>query len=603
MAGKVLELDSILVKDELGCKIATQWQTWDSFRVQWKSDKEEISRYIFATDTTQTTNSKLPWKNKTTIPKLCQIRDNLYANYTASSFPNPHWLDWVADNPSDADKQKADTIKNYMAYVIKQSHFKAEMDKIILDYIDYGNCFAMPEWIDQRVTLPDKTQVGYVGPSLRRISPLDIVFNPTAESFDRSPKIIRSLVSVGEVKEMLLNLSTDETRQDYADLWEYLKGIRSQAQSFPGDTVNKDNLFNVDGFSGFREYLDSDYVEILTFYGDIYDSENDDFLKNYKIMVVDRHKVIVKKPNPSFFGYPPIYHIAWRKRQDNLWGMGPLDNLVGMQYRIDHLENLKADIFDLTAFPVIKVKGLTEDFNWGPNERIYVSDDGDVEMLSPDVQALQANIDIQNLERLMEEMAGAPREAVGFRTPGEKTKYEVQRLENAASRVYQNKIKQFEEQLTEPALNALLELARRNVSSAFTINVWDEEFKMQTFQELTVADITGSGKIKPIAARHFAEQAELVQNLTNLANSTLFPLIEPHISGIATANMFESIFNMEDYKIIMPYIAISERAEAQKLMQITQENAQMQATTPSGLNPDDVDNAPTMDQTPQGPQG
>jgi hypothetical protein len=41
--------------------------------------------------------------------------------------------------------------------------------------------------------------------------------------------------------------------------------------------------------------------------------------------------------------------------------MGPLDNLVGMQYRIDHLENLKADVFDLIAFPPLKIKGYVED--------------------------------------------------------------------------------------------------------------------------------------------------------------------------------------------------------------------------------------------------
>ena len=35
----------------------------------------------------------------------------------------------------------------------------------------------------------------------------------------------------------------------------------------------------------------------------------------------------------------------------------------------------------------------------------------------------------------MEEMAGAPKEAMGFRSPGEKTAYEVQRMENAASQV------------------------------------------------------------------------------------------------------------------------------------------------------------------------
>ena len=51
----------------------------------------------------------------------------------------------------------------------------------------------------------------------------------------------------------------------------------------------------------------------------------------------------------------------------------------------------------------------------------------------PDVNALQANMELANLQEQMEIMAGAPREAMGFRTPGGKTKYEVQSLENAAS--------------------------------------------------------------------------------------------------------------------------------------------------------------------------
>jgi len=53
---------------------------------------------------------------------------------------------------------------------------------------------------------------------------------------------------------------------------------------------------------------------------------------------------------------------------------------------------------------------------------------------------------------------------MGFRSPGEKTKYEVQRLENASARIFQNKINQFEEQIVEPLLNAMLELARRNLA-------------------------------------------------------------------------------------------------------------------------------------------
>src|SRR5258708_9446601 len=99
-------------------------------------------------------------------------------------------------------------------------------------------------------------------------------------------------------------------------------------------------------------------------------------------------------------------------------------------------------------------------------------------MIVPDGKALSGNLEIENLERLMEEMAGAPREAMGFRTPGEKTKYEVQSLENAAARLFQNKIKQFEEQIIEPLLNAMLELARRNLTGPTVIKVFDDEFKI-----------------------------------------------------------------------------------------------------------------------------
>jgi hypothetical protein len=599
MAGEVLVIEDILTMDNLACNIANFWQQWDSLRTQWKTQTDETHRFLFATDTTQTSVAKLPWKNKTTLPKLCQIRDNLYANYTATLFPQRKWVIWEAGSPESAYTAKRDAIENYMQWVLSQPNFKREMDKLILDYIDYGNCFATIDWCDERIELADKTQVGYVGPALRRINPFDIVFNPIAESFERSPKIIRTLMSMGELKKMLERMSVDDNTEDYKKIYNYLKDIRSSVANFQGDRTNRDSIFNISGFSSFGNYLDSDFVEILTFYGDIYSREDDKFYENHIITVVDRHKIISKKPNPSFFGQPPIWHIGWRRRQDNLWAMGPLDNLVGMQYRIDHLENLKADVWDLTAFPVQKIKGSgVEEYEWGPNERIVMDSDSDVEMERPDAGALQANVDIEYLLSKMEEMAGAPKEAVGFRTPGEKTKYEVQRLENASSRVYQNKINQFSD-FVEKCLNGLLELGRRNTGSAFTIAITDDEFDIQTFQQLTVTDITGVGRIRPIAARHFAEQAELVQNLTSLAGSGLMPIVQPHMSGVATAKTFDYMFNTKDFGIFVPFIGITEQAEAQKIASISQENAMTSAATPSGLTPDDY-NASSVGQAPQG---
>jgi hypothetical protein len=609
MTGQVMELHNVIQPDMLATRLTEKWVEWETLRQVKKNDWEEVRRYVYATDTTQTTNASLPWKNKTTVPKLCQIRDNLYSNYTATLFPQRKNVVWLANEYDSNSADKRNAIENVSVWWMEQPSFKHEIDKIILDYIDFGNCFATVEWYDSRVTQPGqhrshypspiegvvwsddpseagRTQSGYVGPVIRRINPLDIVMNPTAENFMQSPKIVRSIISMGELRERLQRMSTDENRAEYEALFEYLKDIRFHARTFQGDWIQRDHLYSMDGFTNFRAYLLSDFVEILTFYGDFYDYINDVFEKNRVITVIDRHKLIGNKPNPSYFSNPPIFHVPWRKKQDNLWGMGPLDNLVGMQYRMDHVENMKADVFDLVTYPVQKIKGFVEDFLWQPGEKIFIGDEGDVELLVPDVAALNANLEIQNLERLMEEMAGAPREAMGFRSPGEKTKYEVQRLENAASRIFQNKIKQFEEQMIEPLLNAMLELARRNMTGVTAIQVFDDEFKVASFRELTVQDITGIGRIKPVAARHFAEQAELVQNLTNLAGSNLWQIVQPHFSGVKLAKMFENTFNIEDLQIVNPFVSIAEQAEGQQMMQTAQQQLQMQQQTATGMGDD-----------------
>src|SRR5712671_7597596 len=178
MTGQVAEFASILQPDMLATRMTERYVELDGLRNPWKVDKEEIRRYVYATDTTQTTNNQLPWKNKTTIPKLCQIRDNLYSNYTATLFPQRKWLVWEANERDSNSVDKRDAITNYMSWSINQPSFKHELDKCILDYIDFGNCFATVEWTDERIEREDGTvQSGYIGPSVRRISPLDTVFN------------------------------------------------------------------------------------------------------------------------------------------------------------------------------------------------------------------------------------------------------------------------------------------------------------------------------------------------------------------------------------------------------------------------------------------
>lgn len=572
MGSRTLDINTILRPDNLARQIAQTFQEWEIYRNHWLRGKTEIMRYIFATDTSTTTNAILPWKNSTHMPKLCQIRDNLNANYMAALFPNDKPIEWEGDDQDSDSKATREVIESYMENKMRMGQFRTEVQKCVNDWIDYGNCFAMTEFVAEQIKDPTTGEItaGFVGPKVVRVSPLDICFNPTSATFTESPKIIRSLKTLGSLKADI----DDRPEMGYlAGVFEDLVSYRKALSGVSQGDFAKNSEYQVDGFSNYWNYLQSGYVEIMDFYGDMYDHETKEFHKNVLISVVDRNKIIRNIPNPSWLGQAGIFHCGWRLRPDNLYAMGPLDNLVGMQYRIDHLENAKADAFDLIIHPVMKIKGFVEDFDYGPGERIYTGDDGDVEFERPDTTMLNADTQIQMYEQKMEEMAGAPKQAMGFRTPGEKTAYEVQVLDQGSNRIFLNKTAYFEEIFLEPAINSMLEVARRNMSPSDLIRVVDDQYGVVNFMKITKDDISAKGKIRPIGARHFARNANMVQNLTQLAGSALGQdqAVNAHISGKKIAHLMEELLGLEEFGLVQDNIRIMEQIETQKLVNSAQQ--------------------------------
>jgi hypothetical protein len=236
---------------------------------------------------------------------------------------------------------------------------------------------------------------------------------------------------------------------------------------------------------------------------------------------------------------------------------------------MDHLENLRADVFDQIAFPVLKIKGDVEDFDFQPGTRIYLGDEGDVGYLAPDPTALNADNQIAVIENKMEQLAGAPREAMGIRTPGEKTAFEISSLQNAASRIFQNKTQHFERIFVEPILNAMLEASRRNMDASDVIRVMDDELSVSIFQTITKEDITANGKIIPMGARHFAERAQRVQNLSQLWQlKASDPSVAAHLSGKEFARIMAE--ELGEKSLFASNISIYENYETQKVAQEVQ---------------------------------
>jgi hypothetical protein len=177
-------------------------------------------------------------------------------------------------------------------------------------------------------------------------------------------------------------------------------------------------------------------------------------------------------------------------------------------------------------------------------------------------------------------MAGAPKEAMGFRTPGEKTAFEVQQLQNAAGRIFQHKVNKFEIEFLEPIINTMLEIARRNMDMVELARVMDDDLGVMDFLSITKDDITAKGKLRPLGARHYAARAQLVQNMLGVFNSPIGQIIAPHISAKRLANMVEEYMGFEKYAFIKDNAVIFEQAESQKLLNEVQQSMATQQSTP-----------------------
>ena len=173
MAKRPLEIDKGYNRDDAAKYISETWNTYQTQRLEQLNRWQEVRNYVFATDTTTTTNKTLPWKNSTTLPKLCQIRDNLHSNYISALFPNDEWLRWEAYSQNDAVKKKKDAITAYMSNKTRVSEYRGEVSRLLYDYIDYGNAFATVSFEKSYITnaLGEKVS-DYIGPRLHRISPI-----------------------------------------------------------------------------------------------------------------------------------------------------------------------------------------------------------------------------------------------------------------------------------------------------------------------------------------------------------------------------------------------------------------------------------------------
>ena len=600
MSTNVLSLLAALTPENMADEIINKWVRFKLARNSWESEMLEIRNYAFATSTRTTEVNSNQYNNSTTIPKLSQIAMNLKANYSAHLFGNPDWVQFEAFDTDSAALESKEMVQAYARTKVKRKGYEKVFDRCLDDWIYTGVAFAQQRYVTEMgVDRSGKPMMIYQGPVLERISPDDICFDVTATDFKSAVKIVRKIYTLGDIARLVNDDSHPAFTQAMLDNIRNTKLlVRSSGMIKPPEGVDwKGQALTKDGFGDLLEYVSGDLVEVHEFYGDMYSVETGEFLPNHKIIVVDRRMVIEAEPIPNSNGSQLIYMTGWESRPENLMAMSPLARLVGMQFKLDKLENMRADIFDRIAHPdVVEIGDIEFYGERGEIGGRYVVDEGgDVKYLRPDATILNADFQINTTMLIMEEMAGSPRNATGFRTPGEKTKFEVQVLDNGGNRIFREKTKNFEQEFVEEVLNDMIMLGRDNIGESDMVSTQGTEFDIQKFLSINAEDLNISGKLRARGSTLFAEKANALQNLTTLLNNpNLLGMIQQHTSRIALFRAVEELADLKTFNIFLPNIGVQEDQATAKIANQAQKGTEVNQAI-DAMEPEDEfdENAPT----------
>ena len=565
-----LEIKILQEPDSLATAISNKFVAWENSRDKWYRNAQETLENLYATSTQEIKNQSHEWDNSTHIPKLTQIRDMLITYYLDAMFSLPDYIEWEAYDQNSSDAKTKNTLKSLAKQMIHDSQFEPTIRQIVEDYVDYGNAFATA--IPYRQTL--QNSIIYEGPKAVRINPMDIFFDPLATTFEQAPKIIRTVMTLGELMQSAEQFTQDENVFKKA----LNKAMKKRKQIFDTIAANRkdvivDDMCNIAGTGSWSSYYMSDTVELLTFYGDLYDIENNKLYKNSRIIVMDRSHVLLNEPITDYGFGCNIFKAGWRDRKDNLWSMSPLDNIKGMQFMIDFLENKRADVFNLISNPIIVTKGDVEMPEYiFPGCHVGVDVDGDIQFIRPDATALQADLYVDRYLTLMEEMAGTPREAMGFRTPGEKTAFEISQLNTASSRLFNEKVRKFEKEVLEPLLTLMIRIYMSDESRVVKLKTYTE-MGSPMYEDVYLSDLKALGRFVAMGSNTYTEKAKIAQTLMQLSNTTLYqdPLVSNWINPEVTAKALIYSTGLDKFDgIIQPNARVSAELE----MRSVAENAQ-----------------------------
>lgn len=555
MSGEVISQQPLEEPHQLAAFITNLWDRYQRNKDEVMDRWQEVQEYRNATDTTEISSAANLFDHNIHVPLIEKIAPQLEAIILQTLIPHENWFDFQAYDAASNNKEKRHNLKEYFKNRYHVSDQNLTLSKWVSDIVDTGNGFLQMGFTNGGQMRGSKT--GYIGPTTVRISPYDIVFDPVCTSFHDSFKIIREMITVGELYK--------RGEQGVFDK-DMIKDLLSNRQNFnPQDysTRKKNAQYVPTGYRSIEEYYNSGYVEILWFYGSIFDSYNQELMEDRTVVVADSKYVVLDQATDTWDGKPYICHTGWQPRQDNLWYRGPLENLLGMNYMANHRENAKSHALDKMIHPDM--------FFSGDIQPLYDEETGQINYIAPEggqvteigdnTQFLQFQTEVDRMVAMSLETIGLPPQFLGFRTAGEKTLGEVTALQEGAMRPFLHKLRNMERAL-EFMINSHLQLTYDNMGDVVEVGIRTADGILKT-SKLTKQDFRINGGFVARGASRFSQKQKLMTDLIQINATGLMALTQPHWSSVKTAEKVADFMELGGEGIIKPWVAMEEQMQAQ----------------------------------------
>lgn len=555
-----------LDRDIVAKAITDKYVSWQADRQTFLKEAQDIRDYLFSTTALNGPSSNQKHVHKNHVPQLAQIYESLNTQHWNILFANPKFFDFIPER--FADRDIAANIVELLLSKLERKNFRETTGRSLVSFFNMvGPAIAR---VTTEIEYDEDGSIAYKGFVVKNVDYKNIVFDPTAEDFYCTAKVIRS---VAHMSDIIQAAKKDENGIYNQEAIKYLKEARSASPKGMSDYVKQLTKTGImyDGFNTTEDYLNSGKVEILEYIGDLYNSATGEVQTRRIIKIVDRLHVLSNVANDAPAGFDGLHMAGWRPRPNNLWPQGPLHQLVGMQYHIDHLENSKADIWDLIKMPTEIHKGevrKSADASQ-PRMQVFVESGADngYAVVHPDVTILNTDTMLAFYMRKMEDYAGALPQQQGIRTPGEKTLGEVSILETNAQKMAGDKAKLLEAMIAKILQEAYLRMVGPGYDDIDTIELLDDITGQMKVKELSLKDLKIRGGFRAIGVSRWERKNEALRNLTQAAPFLQNPAVAPHVSGVKLAEYVEEILDLREVNIVEAFIGVKEAVQAQYMQQ------------------------------------